>query len=80
MRSLVAALARTRARVQVDSLVQTLVVDEHRHVAGVVVKHDGVEQLVQARRAVILTAGGFINNKEMVNRYALPPFRQKPVQ
>jgi 3-oxo-5alpha-steroid 4-dehydrogenase len=70
MRSLVAAVARTPARVQVDSLVQTLVVDDERRVVGAVVKHDGAEELVQARRAVILTAGGFINNKAMVNRYA----------
>ncbi|MFN8544652.1 MAG: FAD-dependent oxidoreductase [Candidatus Binatia bacterium] len=70
MRALVAAVERTPTQVQVDSLVQTLVVDDDRRVAGVVVRHDGGEQLVRARRGVVLTAGGFINNKEMVSRYA----------
>jgi succinate dehydrogenase/fumarate reductase flavoprotein subunit len=70
MRSLIAAVGRTPVRVQEDSLCQTLVVDDERRVAGAVVRYEGGEQLVRARRGVILTAGGFINNKEMVEHYA----------
>lgn len=70
MRSLVEAVGKTSTEVQEDSLVQTLVVDDDHRVAGAVVRYEGGEQLVRARRGVILTAGGFINNKQMVMRYA----------
>ena len=33
-------------------------------------RHDGEEKAIRARKGVILCAGGFINNKEMVDRYA----------
>jgi 3-oxo-5alpha-steroid 4-dehydrogenase len=70
MQRLVAAVERTPTRVETDVLVQTLVVDDERRVVGLVARIDGREQLVRARRGVILTAGGFINNKKMVERYA----------
>jgi succinate dehydrogenase/fumarate reductase flavoprotein subunit len=70
MRSLVAATERSGAEIQVDTLCETLVVDDDRRVVGVLAHADGREQWIRARRGVILTAGGFINNKEMVNRYA----------
>jgi succinate dehydrogenase/fumarate reductase flavoprotein subunit len=70
MRSLVAAVEKTATQVQEDSLVQTLVVDDDHRVVGAVVRHEGGEQLVRARHGLILTAGGFINNKQMVMRYA----------
>jgi len=70
MRALCAATEQSGAQIQVDSLVQTLVVDDDRRVVGAVVKHDGSEQCVRAHRGLLLCAGGFINNKEMVNRYA----------
>lgn len=70
MRALVAAVEATSVRVESDTLVETLVVDEARRVVGVVAKVDGVERCFGARRGVILTAGGFINNRAMVERYA----------
>jgi succinate dehydrogenase/fumarate reductase flavoprotein subunit len=70
MRSLVAAVEKTTTQVQEDSLVQTLVVDEDRRIVGAVVRYEGAEQFVRARHGLILTAGGFINNKQMVMRYA----------
>jgi 3-oxo-5alpha-steroid 4-dehydrogenase len=70
MRHLIAAVQATEATVQEDSLCETLVVDDQRRVVGVVVRHEQAEQLVRARRGVILTAGGFINNAEMVARHA----------
>jgi 3-oxo-5alpha-steroid 4-dehydrogenase len=75
MRVLVAATERCGATVQEDTLCETLVVDDERQVVGVVTRFDGGEQLVRARRGVILAAGGFINNKEMVTCYA-PVLRQ----
>jgi succinate dehydrogenase/fumarate reductase flavoprotein subunit len=70
MRALVAAVEATRARIHTDVLVETLVVDDTRRVVGVVAKVDGKQQCLGARRGVILTAGGFIQNKAMVERYA----------
>jgi len=70
MQKLIAAVQRTKVEIQANSLVETLVVDPARRVVGVVAKVDGALRHYRARRGVILTAGGFINNKEMVNRYA----------
>jgi succinate dehydrogenase/fumarate reductase flavoprotein subunit len=70
MRALVAATERSGARIQTDTLCETLVVDAGRRVHGVVARVDGREACYRARRGVILAAGGFINNKEMVQRYA----------
>jgi len=70
MQKLVAAVERAGAPIQADTLVETLVVDPQRRVVGVVARVAGGEQVVRARRGVILTAGGFINNREMVDRYA----------
>ena len=33
-------------------------------------RHDGTEQLIRARRGVVLTAGGFIQNAEMIRRHS----------
>jgi 3-oxo-5alpha-steroid 4-dehydrogenase len=70
MRSLVAAVERSGARVLTDTLCETLVVDDARRVVGVVALVDRQERFFQARGGVILAAGGFINNKSMVERYA----------
>ncbi len=70
MRSLVAAVGRTSTRVWEDSLVQTLVADADGRIVGCAVRRDGGEQLVEARRGVVLCAGGFINNRDMVHHYA----------
>jgi succinate dehydrogenase/fumarate reductase flavoprotein subunit len=70
MRSLVTAVEGSGARIQTDTLVETLVVDDDRRVVGVVAHADQQEQLVGARAAVVLCAGGFINNRDMVDRYA----------
>jgi succinate dehydrogenase/fumarate reductase flavoprotein subunit len=70
MRALVAAVEATPVRVRTDVLVETLVVDDDRRVVGVAAKVDGVARCFGARRGVVLTAGGFINNRAMVERYA----------
>jgi len=70
MQKLVAAVERTDARVEANTLVETLVVAAGRRVVGVVATIAGAERVYRARKAVILTAGGFINNREMVERYA----------
>ncbi|MFN8627937.1 MAG: FAD-dependent oxidoreductase [Candidatus Binatia bacterium] len=69
MQKLTAAAARGGAHIECDARCETLVVDDDRRVAGVVVWQDRRERLVRARRGVILTAGGFVNNPEMVQRH-----------
>jgi succinate dehydrogenase/fumarate reductase flavoprotein subunit len=56
--------------VRFDSRVLALIADEANAVHGVVVRIDGREQFVRARRGVILCAGGFVMNREMVKRHA----------
>jgi succinate dehydrogenase/fumarate reductase flavoprotein subunit len=65
--------ARVRALgvdVQCNARVLCLVADEDGAVQGVVVRIDGTERFVRARRGVILATGGFCMNREMMQRYA----------
>ena len=70
MQCLVAATERSGARVLCDARCETLVVDGEGTVVGVVVREAGREQTVRARRGVVLTAGSFIQNREMVMRHS----------
>lgn len=58
------------AQVLSDCLVETLVTANDGRVVGVVAWKDQQELLVKARRGVILAAGGFIMNKEMIAKHA----------
>jgi 3-oxo-5alpha-steroid 4-dehydrogenase len=69
MQKLVAATEGSGARIECDARCETLVVDEHGRVAGVVVWQEQHERFVRARRGVVLTAGGFTLNPQMVARY-----------
>jgi 3-oxo-5alpha-steroid 4-dehydrogenase len=53
-----------------DALCEPLVVDADGRAVGVVAKVGGEERCVRARRGVVLTAGGYIHNKAMLERYA----------
>jgi succinate dehydrogenase/fumarate reductase flavoprotein subunit len=70
MQKLLAAVERTPARVVTEARVLSLVVGPGHEVSGVVAHLDGEEKAVRARRGVVLTAGGFINNTAMVRAYA----------
>src|SRR5262245_43181879 len=73
-RLLVDRLARRAGELGVeahfDARVTALVADEARRVHGVVVRIDGEDRFARARRGVILCAGGFALNQEMLRRYA----------
>jgi len=56
--------------IQNESRVQTLIRDPDGRVVGVVAKIDGEEIAIRARRGVVLTTGGFIMNRAMVEHYA----------
>ncbi|HHX34399.1 MAG TPA: FAD-dependent oxidoreductase [Gammaproteobacteria bacterium] len=53
-----------------DSRAVCLITDSDGAVKGLVVRKAGENVFVQARKGVILCAGGFITNQEMVKRYA----------
>ncbi len=48
----------------------TLIVEDDGSVAGLVIRRDQQEKYVRARRGVILCAGGFVMNEEMLAKYA----------
>jgi 3-oxo-5alpha-steroid 4-dehydrogenase len=70
MQKLIDATERSGARIVCDARCETLAVDAERRVVGAVVRHEKQERMVRARRGVVLTAGGFIRNADMVARYS----------
>jgi succinate dehydrogenase/fumarate reductase flavoprotein subunit len=61
---------RSNIDVEYETRALTLIADEHNQVHGVVIRKDQQEINVRARKGVILCAGGFVMNQEMVARYA----------
>ena len=56
--------------VRYNARVLALIADEANRVHGVVVRIDNTDHFVRARRGVILCAGGFVMNRDMVRRHA----------
>lgn len=69
MEKLCAKAAELGAEVHTDSRALTLIVDRAHAVVGVVARMDGAEKFIRAHKGVILCAGGFILNKEMLARF-----------
>jgi 3-oxo-5alpha-steroid 4-dehydrogenase len=69
MARLAAATERSGARVEYTARTETLVVNDAKRVVGVVVRQHDRERFVHARRGVVLTAGGFTTNREMVAQH-----------
>ena len=67
---MIETFTREGGTIQNDARVQTLVQSESGRVVGVVARVDGREVAIRARRGVILTTGGFIKNREMVEKFA----------
>jgi len=70
MQTLSDALEKAGAEPITDTRCTTLVVDDDGAVAGAVTQRDGEEFVIRATRGVVLTTGGFINNKLMIDSYA----------
>lgn len=70
MELLSAAAVAAGARTAFDTRAQELVVDETGRVCGVIASRYGEEVAIRARSGVVLTAGGFIYNAEMIEQYA----------
>jgi succinate dehydrogenase/fumarate reductase flavoprotein subunit len=56
-------------RVEYNARTLTLIADENNVVHGLVVRMDGEERNVRARKGVILCAGGYAMNQEMLKKY-----------
>jgi 3-oxo-5alpha-steroid 4-dehydrogenase len=70
MRVLSEAALAAGVRTSFDTRVDRLVVDEHGRVVGLVAMRFGEETAIRARTGVVLTAGGFINNPDMLTEHA----------
>ena len=68
--TLVAAMAKAGVRTLCDTKVEELVRSDGGSVVGVVARTAGRERRVRARRGVVLSAGGFIHNRDMIQRHA----------
>jgi succinate dehydrogenase/fumarate reductase flavoprotein subunit len=70
MQKVIAGVEAAGVEVVADALCETLVADEAGRIVGVVARIDAEQRLVRARRGVILAAGGFIKNREMLAKHA----------
>lgn len=70
MQALAAQVDACGVQVHYNARVLTLIADAQNHVHGLVVRIDGAVRYFRARKGVILCAGGFICNMEMIQRYA----------
>ena len=70
MQCMMGAVERAPFRVEVDTRVDTLVVDDDGVVVGLVARRAGESRSIRARRGVVLTAGGFILNDAMRELHA----------
>ncbi|MEU8247276.1 FAD-dependent oxidoreductase [Nonomuraea sp. NPDC048916] len=70
MEALVAAAKAAGAACHEDTRATNLVVDDDGRVAGVVAQRYGAPVAYRARRAVVLTTGGFVDNEEMLAHHA----------
>ncbi len=70
MRQLVAAVEASGAEIRYDCAAQRGIVDQRGRVVGMVAREGGAEHAIRAEKGVILCAGGFIMNDEMLQRHA----------
>jgi 3-oxo-5alpha-steroid 4-dehydrogenase len=78
MGCLLDSLARTSTRVRTDARAERLVVDADGAVVGLCARADGTEHTVRARGGVVLAAGGFVFNDEMLAHHCPPALRPDP--
>ncbi|TVZ02180.1 FAD-dependent oxidoreductase [Trebonia kvetii] len=70
MEKLAAAVDAGGARTHTDTRAAALIADESGQVAGVTARHFGQDLRYRARKGVILTTGGFVDNEEMLAAHA----------
>lgn len=69
MGKLIAAVKNSGARIMCDSRAHTVIQDDTGRVRGVTIRKDGKDLNIEARRAVLLTCGGFVMNDEMTAKH-----------
>ena len=68
--ALAAAVSERQIDIRYDTPAKRLVTDPRSgSVLGVIAQHDGRELRFRARKAVVLTCGGFENNQEMIRNF-----------
>jgi 3-oxo-5alpha-steroid 4-dehydrogenase len=72
MKHLTAGADALGVKKEVDIRVERLVTESDGRIVGVIGRRYGEEIAVKARRGVILTAGGFMNNPEMLAQHTPP--------
>ncbi|MBI9046784.1 MAG: FAD-dependent oxidoreductase [Anaerolineaceae bacterium] len=65
-----AAVEMAGVEISYETLAKRLIVDLDGRVVGLVVEVNGIEQVIKANRAVVLTAGTYHANLDMVKQYA----------
>jgi len=70
MEKLVASAEEKGVQFQYDARALTAIKDDEGRVVGLVVRIDGEERCIAARGGVVLCAGGFIMNREMLSQHA----------
>jgi 3-oxo-5alpha-steroid 4-dehydrogenase len=75
MNALTAQVEKRGIRVEYNTRVLALIIDDNNEVHGCVVRIDMKEVNVKTRKGVILCAGGFVMNDEMLQKYAPQLFR-----
>lgn len=70
MEALLAQTQKLGARLEADMRVVGLIRDDAERVVGVIARKEGATLAIKARRGVILCAGGFIMNRDMLAAHA----------
>ena len=70
MQTLSSAAVEAGVRTSYDTRADALVVDEANRVVGLVASRYGEQVAIRARTGVVLAAGGFINDPQMVEQFA----------
>lgn len=70
MKILMENVARLSIPVEYDSRALTLIQDDEKEIHGIVIRQDRQEFNIRASKGVILCAGGFVMNQDMLKRYA----------
>ena len=70
MEVLIAAAERLGVEIQTQAGGERLVQESDGRVSGILAEWGGQKQLVRARRGVVLSCGGFVQNRDMVRLYA----------
>jgi len=70
MEKLIASATARGVRILCDMRARSAILDDEGQVVGIVARSEGRDITVAARRGVVLCAGGFIMNTDMVSRHA----------